>query len=279
MMTVRNLLLTLARAYFALLCCLGGALAQQPNSVAITPVLIDAGVKRGASYTQIYTLSNNTGTRLRFKTSFEDVWYDEKNKRTSGRAGTLPRSASLWVQFSPAEAVVEPRSSVSVKAVITVPETAAGGYYTVPIFAAMPADQLAAGHSQTATATFGLRFRGLMMITTLDASEYNVEIVGGQISPPTAVSELEMQLDLHNRSSTHARVRGAFAILNAAGELAGRGAIEAKRYLPGQRNLLRAGWAGEPPPAGKYTCLITLSYDRVGLEPATLVYEIPFEVK
>lgn len=269
----------LGRTCCALLCCLGAAQAQQPNSVAITPVLIDARVKRGASYTQTYTLSNNTGSRLRFTTSFEDVWYDENNKRTSGRAGTLPRSASLWVQFSPAEAVVEPRSSVTVKAVITVPETAAGGYYTVPIFAAMPVDQPAVGPAQTATATIGLRFRGLMMITTLDASQYNVEITGGQVSPPTAASELKLHLDLHNRGTTHARVRGAFAILNAAGELAGRGAIEAKRYLPGQRNLLQAGWAGVPPPAGKYTCLITLSYDRVGMEPATLVYEIPFEVK
>jgi hypothetical protein len=265
----------------ALLCCFSSAQAQQ-NSVAVTPVSIDAKVKRGASYTQTFTLTNNTGTRLRFQCSVGDIWYDEDNKRMTGRPGTLPRSASLWVQFSPAEVVVEPRSSVVVKAIVTVPQTAAGGYYTMPVFEAMPADQSTGGaappQASTATASIGVRFRGLMTLTTLDASEYNVEILGGQISPPSASAELAIQLDVRNRSTAHVRVRGAFAILNSSGTLAGRGTIQDKRYLPGQRNVLQTGWAGELPP-GKYTSVITLSYDRVGMEPATLVYELPLVVQ
>lgn len=259
--------------------CAGSAPAQE-NSVGVTPASIDAKVTAGASYTQTFTVFNNTGTRLRFECSAEDMWYDEANQRVAGRSGTLPRSASLWVLFSPAEVVVEPHSSAVVMATVSVPKTAAGGYYAVPVFKSMPANDVAttAGASNTATASIGVRFLLLMMFTTREATEYGVEVKGGRITPPGATAELAMELDVVNRSNTHVNLRGAFAILNSSGAMIGRGDIPAKRYLPGQRNLIQAGWAGELPP-GTYTSVITLSYDRVGLSPATVMYELPLIVK
>lgn len=263
-----------------LLVCSGKAQAQKA-SVAITPASIDAKVKRGSSYTQDFTITNNTAARLRFRSSAEDIWYDEQNKRLTGRSGTLPRSASLWMQFSPSEIIVEPNSSAVVKAVVTVPNGVSGSYYTVPVFEGLPADKpVTPGIVQisTATATIGIRFRGLVMLTTDEGSEYNVEIMGGRITPPTASSELEMSLDLRNRGTAHAKVRGAYAILNAAGKLAGRGTIEEKAYLPTQRKNIESRWSGELPP-GNYTSIVTLSYNRVGSDASSLVYEIPFTVK
>ena len=264
----------------ALLVCFSAANAQQA-SVTISPASIDAKVKRGASYTQNFTITNNTAARLIARCSFTDFWYDENNKRLNGRAGTLPRSASLWAQFSPAEIIVEPNSSAVVKAVITVPQSASGGYYTVPNFELNPvAPQAAAGEnfSNVSTAAIGIRFRGLMMFTTEDGAEYNVEIMGGKISPPTISSELEINLDVRNRGTAHAKVRGSFAVLNSSGALAGRGNIDEKRYLPAQRDFIKSRWAGDLPP-GNYTCVVTLSYNRVGLESTSLVYELPFTVK
>ena len=127
-----------------------------------------------------------------------------------------------------------------------------------------------------ATASIGIRFRGLVMLATEDASEYNIEIMGGKASPPTASSPLEMNIDVRNRGIVHARVRGVFAILDAKGVLAGRGKIEDTKCLPGQRNMMKVSWTGELQP-GKYTAVMTLSYERVGMETATLVYELPFE--
>jgi hypothetical protein len=268
-------------ATISLLSCFSIASAQK-ISVAITPASIDAKVSRGASYTQIFTLVNDTGTRLRFKCSVADMWYDESNNRLTGRPGTLQRSASLWVQFSPEEIIVEPHTSGTVTALVTVPNTAAGSYYSVPVFEGMPADPVLADATlakvSTATATFGIRFNGLMMFTTLDASEFNVEIMGGQITPPSASTELAMQLDVRNRSNAHVNVRGAFAILNSSGALAGRGSISERGYLPGQRKMLETQWAGELLP-GTYTAVITLSYDRMGMDAATLVYELPLVVQ
>lgn len=268
-------------AAITLLSCYSTAPAQK-ISVAITPATVDAKVTRGTTYSQKFTLVNDTGTRLRLKCSLADMWYDENNRRVAGLAGTSQRSASLWIKFSQDELIVEAHSSGSVNALVTVPRTAAGSYYSVPVFEAMPADPVIANATQAkvsrANARIGLRFNGLMMLTTLDAAEYNLEIIGGRIAAPTASTELAIELDLRNRGNAHVSVRGAFAILNASGVLVGRGSIEEKRFLPEQKNILPAGWAGELPP-GNYTSVITLSYDRVGMDPATLVYDLPLVVQ
>lgn len=273
---------------FYLLICAGvlwvfsGETRAQSASVAISPASIDAKVKPGASYTQHFTITNNTGEKLRFRCSVEDMWYDETNKRLTGRAGTLPRSASLWTQFTPSEIIIEPRGSATVKAVITIPPTASGSFNTVPVFEGMPIDKPLPADSfiktTTAVATIGIRFRGLMLFTTIQGAEYNIELINGQIQPPTDSREMEINLDLRNRGNAHARVRGSFAVLDAAGKLAGRGNISEKRYLPTQRAILQSQWAGDLPP-GNYIGIVTLSYDRVGLEPTSMVYEIPFTVK
>lgn len=265
-----------------ILSCFSNLQAQstQQGSVSITPASIDAKVKSGSSYTQTFTIRNGTGVRLRFRCSVEDMGYDENNVRLTGRPGTLPRSASLWTQFTPAEVVIEPNSSASVKAVITVPQAVSGSYSTVPVFEGMPADISVPNASQTntATASVGIKFRGLMLFTTEEGAEYNIEIMNGRILPPTASSELELNLGLRNRGTAHARVRGAFAILDSNGKLIGRGNIEEKRYLPTQADSIKGKWSGELP-SGTYISVITLSYNRVGLEPFSLVYELPFTVK
>jgi hypothetical protein len=255
-----------------------GARAQA-QSLGLTPALVEAKVKRGATYTAAFSRGNNTSTRLRFRASTSDYWYDEHNSRITGLPGTLPRSASLWVQFSPVEFIIEANSSTTVKAIITVPSAANGSYYTSPIFEGEPTDApTASRNSGTLTASVAIRFRGLLLLTTEDAADYNVEVMDGSATPPTAATPLEIQLGVRNNGTAHARLRGIFAILNASEHLAGRGRFEEKSFLPGQRGTFRAQWAGELAP-GQYRAIVTLTYDRVGLEPSTLLYELPFEVK
>lgn len=272
---LHRLLILLACSCATLLCGFGqpGAQAQ---SLGIMPAMVDAKVKGGATYTQEYTISNGTSARLRLRCSVGDFWYDEQNRRVDGLPGTLPRSASPWVQFSPAETTIEPQSSVTVKAIITVPAAATGGFYTTPIFEAE--EDLTTRQPGAVSASIKVRIRALMLLATEGSSEYNVEVMGGRAVPPTSSSPLEMQLDLRNRGTAHAGVRGIFAILNAAGVVAGHGRIEEQRYLPGQRATSKARWAGELAP-GHYTAIVTLTYNRAGMEPNSLVSEIPFDVK
>jgi hypothetical protein len=253
-----------------------GAKAQtQKQSLGLTPALVDANVKRGLTYTQNFTVVNNTTTRLRFHCLVSDYWYDaQTNARLTGRPGTLPRSASLWVQFAPEDVIVEPNSSSTVRAIISVPKDASGGYYTIPFFEGEPVEK----PGVKAGANFAVRLGGLLMLATEGASDYAVEVKDGKVQPPTGSSELEIQLDIQNHGTSHVRLRGMFAILDANGKLVGRGRNEEKAYLPGQRDIYKAPWGDDLPP-GHYTAVVTLTYDRAGLEPATLVYEVPFDLK
>jgi hypothetical protein len=275
-------------AALILLICTGSMIGQTqpvtgtPASVAITPASIDTKVKPGASYGQNFSVVNGTNERLKVRMSSEDVWIDEQNNRLSGLPGTLPRSASRWIQFTPAEFIVEPFSTGIVRAMITVPGDAAGSFYTVPIFEVSPAAKAEVKNislgATTARASIGLKFRAMMMLTTETGSEYNVEVMAAKITPPTATSELALTLDLRNRGTAHAGVRGAFAILDAAGNLVGRGSIDEKKILPTQRRAYTANWSGDLLP-GDYTAVVTLSHKRVGGDRASLGREVPFRVK
>jgi hypothetical protein len=275
-MNLHKVSMLFAIIFFAFIYSFCDAIAQA-QTLGITPAFVEAKVKRGATYNKDFTLSNNTKTRLRFRFSVVDYWYDETNQRIDGRPGTLPHSASLWVQFLPKELIVEANSSATVKAIISVPQTASGGYYTRPVFEAEAVEAVVAQQGKV-IAGVAINFRGLMMLTTEDNAEYNVEVLGGQIIPPTSSSPMELSLDLNNRSTSHATMRGVFAIFNAAGELLGRGKIDEKRFLPGERDKLKTTWAGELAP-GRFTAMVTLSYNRAGQEAASMTYELSFEVK
>jgi hypothetical protein len=248
--------------------------ANAKQSLGLTPALVDANVKRGLTYTQNFTVLNNTNTKLRFRCSVSDYWYDDQNRRLLGRPGTLPRSASQWVQFAPEDVIVEPRNSATISAIISVPKDAAGGYYTIPFFEGEPVEK----PTGKAASNFAVRLGGLLMLATEGASEYDVEIKGSKVLPPTGSSELQLQLDVHNQGTSHVRLRGMFALLDSTGKLVGRGRNEEKTYLPGQHGIYQAAW-GDDLAAGHYTAVVTLTYVRAGLEPATLVYELPFDLK
>ncbi len=249
------------------------------QTLGLTPAFIDANIKPGQTYTQEFTISNGTATRLKFQCSTLDYWYDAENKTQFGRPDTLPHSFSTWVVFSPSEVIIEANSSATVKAVISVPKTAIGGYYTIPIFEGEPALSAEETKNQPVSrATFGIRMGGLMMLATEKTSIYDIQVLKSQVAAPTISSPLNISLDVKNSGNTHVRLRGQFAFLDAQGKVVGRGKIEENRFLPEQRYTFNAPWTGSLV-SGKYTALLTLTYDRAGFEPASLVQEIPFEVK
>jgi hypothetical protein len=267
----------LAAAFVASLYLLFGAgAARAGHSVAMTPAFIEASVKRSTTFTRSFTITNGTSTQLRFRASVCDYGNDENNKRVVGRAGTLPRSAAAWVQFSPAETVVDPGTAAAVSVIVTVPATAEGSRYAMCFFEGEPAE--AAPQGSKASTTIRIRLGAPLLLSVAGASKYDVAVLGGEVSPPTGSSELLADLDVINRGDAHARFVGMFAILDGNGRLAGRGRVDEKRFFPGQRDMYRIQWAGELAP-GHYTLIVTLKYDRAGADPGSLLHEIPFDVE
>ena len=86
-----------------------------------------------------------------------------------------------------------------------------------------------------------------------------LEIVTPQVAPQTATTNATVTEELANIGPEPVIVRGVAAILNQPGKLVGRAVFEQRRLLPGERNTLRANYAGTLPP-GKYRVLCSLEY-------------------
>lgn len=267
--------LIIGSIFTGLLLYAGASDAFAGQSVAIAPAFAEATVKRGATFSQKFTITNGTGTRLRFTTSVEDYWNDASNTRVTGRAGTLPHSAAAWVQFSSVEIKVEPGTSSIITVLISVPLTATGGNYAMCFFRGDPVDEVT--RDANSSANIAIRLGAPLLLSVEGASVYDVAVLATRVSAPTSNSEFEADLEVINRGDAHARLDGMFAILDASGRLAGRGRVEEKRYFPGQHDTSRIRWAGELAP-GAYTIVVSLRYDRAGAQPGSLQVEVPFEV-
>ena len=250
------------------------AAAQKP-SLGVTPAMVVANVTPGKTFVQEYTLANNSADYVRFRCTLGDYWYDENNAPLLAAPNTLERTAAAWIQFTPSEVVAKPRSSVTIKAVISIPETAAGGFYATPFFEGEAVD--ATGKDARASSSIAVRIGGLMMLATEKKSEYALEIAAAKVAPPTEFSEFELTLDTLNRGNVHAFLKGAFAILDERGKLVGQGRIANHVLMPGQRRAFKENWGGQLL-SGEYTVVSTLSYDRAGLTAATLVNETKFKI-
>ncbi|MBC7796639.1 MAG: hypothetical protein H7Z37_07190 [Pyrinomonadaceae bacterium] len=249
-------------------------------SLGVAPAIVIANVKPGKTFTQEFTLANGSDGYVRFRCSLGDYWFDKDNAPVLASAGTLERSASPWIQFTPSEVLIAPQSSVVVKAVISIPQNAVGGYYSMPFFegeAAEPPNSVASKGEIRAVSSIALRIGGLIMLSTEKDSDYNIEIVNGKATPPTDSTELELTLDVINRGNVHAYLKGLFAILDDKGQLVGQGKIEDRMAMPSQSRTLKGIWSGDLPP-GDYTVLSTISFERAGLAPMSLVNEVPLKV-
>ena len=263
----------------------GVLLAQNPpvpapprnGGLGVAPAVIEVAGKRGTTVAQTFTLDNSTSARVRFRCKTGDFWYDADNQLTFAPAGTKERSAALWVQFSPAEIIAEPNSSVTVKALVTIPTNARGGYYLTPIFEGEAAPRTENDAPEAGKAALAIELTGLMLVAVEDASDYRIEISQGDVTPPSATAEMSVTLNVANRGLSHTRMRGVFALLDKGGKIVGRGNTDTRTILPGQQLKLSGSWAGTLP-VGSYTALVTLTYLRAGQTPTTLVKELPFTV-
>ena len=274
--------------YLFLICFLvSSSIAQEQNKVSarkpslgITPALVVAKIEAGKTFTQSFTLANSSDTYVRFRCSLGDYWYDTKYAPVMAQLGTQERTASPWIQFVPAEIIIPPQSSAVVKAIISVPNNAAGGYYAMPFFEGEAVEKPTDPNSTIeakAISSIAISIGGLIVLSTEKNSNYDIEITKSKVLPPTDVSELELSLDFINRGNVHAFIKGVFAILNEKGDLVGQGKVEDRMILPGQHRSVFGHWSGTLP-AGNYTILSTISYERVGQQPASLVDETVLKV-
>jgi len=206
------------------------------------------------------------------KASVMDFWYNPQNEKVFAPAGSLPRSASNWIEFVPRNFTVPAHGTAKVKVTVTPPIGTAGGYYAVLFLESKP-ELVREASPQSKALYANVRLGSLLLLTAAKTEQERIQVSDAVLSSPAENRNLNLKFLLRNDSNTHLFPQPRLAVLDANNKVVARAESDAKRFLPGQKDWIEVPWAGALPP-GNYKAILTLLYGRNKL----YTQEFPFAV-
>lgn len=115
----------------------GVALAD--TSMDVTPLRIQVHANPGTEYTDAVQVTNSGKEPLRLRAYLKDWYLDEIGTPVFRQAGSLPRTASLWVEVAPSDLLIHPGETEFVRFTIQVPPDAMEcGFHTALLLETLP---------------------------------------------------------------------------------------------------------------------------------------------
>src|SRR5580765_246171 len=253
----------------AFLTALAGRAPAQ--SLGLAPGEVRETFKPGVPFQFDLSTVNSGDTAVDMHVEITDLWFDEKNEKVFSSPGTSPRSAANWIQFVPDHFEVGPHGTQKMKAIVTPPADAKGGYYAVLFVQSKP--QLSFPKNDGKGVFTSMRIGCLVLLRAETTEEYKVELSVVKVTPPAETHSLSVDFDLLNSSNTHVFPVARVAVLDANRKLVGKGEGDEKRFLPGQKNSMHVEWAGKLPP-GAYTALLTIAYGEDRIETQQIAFNV-----
>ena len=237
--------------------------AARAQSVGLAPAQIEQKFKPGVPFQFDLATANNGTSPVEMDVQITDLWYDENNQKVFSSPGTSPRSAANWIQFVPEHFEVPGSATQKMKAIVTPPADAKGGYYAVLFVKSKPVPSF--NDSKEAKTVFtNMRIGCLVLLRAEGTEDFKIQISNTKLVPPTANQGLTLDFDVANTGNTHVFPLARLAVLDANHKLVAKAESEVKRFLPGQKNSLHVEWTGNLVP-GNYTAVLSVTYgdDRV----------------
>ncbi|WP_027481419.1 hypothetical protein [Deinococcus pimensis] len=231
--------------------------ASAQGSVGLDPSVARFSATPGTSVTQTVGIFNPTDqkVKLRVLAYLVDVDMNDVGQLSFPKAGTLPDSASRWIQVSPSEVTLEGRNRAEIRYTVTVPAgTKPGTYSSVLMFEAENPNP----GSKTELARVSVRV-GHGIFVNVDPITVKGEISGiFYEAPQTENGFLSLAVQYHNGGSGAAMVEGYVELRDDQGRSVAKLPLERTLSLPGRSTMLRLRWAG-PAKKGQYTALVVLN--------------------
>ena len=243
------------------------------QTLALAPAQIVEDFKPGVPFEYALTVENKGSQATELHVQITDFWYNEKNEKLFNAPGTSPRSAANWIQFVPDKFEVAAGSAQKLKAVITPPADARGGYYAVLFVESKPI--ATEKQTQDGRQIFtNMRLGCLVLLTAKGTETYNVNLDDLKLTPPSDTQALQLTFSVDNKSNTHVFPQAKLAVLNPGHKLVAKAESDAKRFLPGQKDAMKVEWNGELNP-GDYTAVLSLVYSGSHVETRQIAFTIP----
>jgi len=241
------------------------------QSLGLAPAQVVEKFKPGVPFEFDLSTVNSGETPVDMHVEITDFWYDEKNEKVFSSPGTSPRSAANWIQFVPDHFEVAAHGSQKMKAIITPPADARGGYYAVLFVQSKP--QLSFPKGDGKGVSTSMRIGCLVLLRAESTEEYKIELSNVKLTPPAEAHGLSVDFDLLNASNTHVFPVARVAVLDSSRKLVAKAESVEKRFLPGQKNSMHVEWAGKLP-AGNYTALLTVAYGEDRIETQQIAFSV-----
>jgi hypothetical protein len=248
-----------------------GCLPARAQSLGLAPAQVVEKFKPGVPFQFDLSTVNSGDTPVDMHVEITDFWYDEKNEKVFSSPGTSPRSAANWIQFVPDHFEVGPHGTQKMKAIVTPPADAKGGYYAVLFVQSKP--QLSFPKNDGKGVFTSMRIGCLVLLRAETTEDYKVEVSNVKVTPPAEAHGLRVDFDLLNSSNTHVFPVARVAVLDANRKLVAKAESEEKRFLPGQKNSMHVEWAGKLPP-GNYTAVLTVAYGEDHIETQQVAFSV-----
>ena len=243
------------------------------QSIALAPAQIVTDFKPGVPFDYELNVANNGSEAVELHVQITDFWYNDKNEKLFNAPGTSPRSAANWIQFVPERFEVAPGATQKMKAVITPPTDARGGYYAVLFVESKPV--ITNKQTEDGKRIFtNMRIGCLVLLTAKGSEAYNLSIDNLKLSPPSNDQALRLSFLVDNESNTHVFPLARLAILSPDHKLVAKAESEMKRFLPGQKDEMKVDWNGELP-TGDYTAVLSLVYGGNRVETRQVAFTVP----
>jgi hypothetical protein len=245
----------------------GPALAHA-QSLGLAPAQVVQTFKPGVPFEIELTTANNGDAPVEMSVEITDFWYNDKNEKVFNAPGTSPRSAANWIQFVPEHFNVAAHGSQKMRAIVTPPSDAKGGYYAVLFVKSKP--QLSFDKSTDGKSVFtNMRIGCLVLLEAQKTEQYKMSVSDLKITPPSENHGLQLSFDIANQGNTHIFPLPRLAILDSHHKLVAKAEADPKRFLPGQKDSMHVDWAGALDP-GKYTAVLTIAYGENSIDTETM---------
>src|SRR3954463_8631011 len=243
------------------------------QSVGLAPAQIVSDFKPGVPFEQELSVANNGSEAVELHVQITDLWYNDKNEKVFPAPGTSPRSAANWIQFVPERFTVRAGGSQKMKAIITPPVDARGGYYAVLFVESKPV--LTNKQTEDGKRVFtNMRIGCLVLLPGKNTEASNGGLDDLKLVPPSASQGLKLTFSLDNESNTHVFPQARLALLSSDRKLIGKAESEMKRFLPGQKDAMNVEWNGELS-VGDYTAVLSLLYGGTHVETRQIAFTVP----
>lgn len=240
----------------------------QAQSIALAPGQVRQEFKPGVPFQIELASANQSDEPVEMNVQITDLWYNEKNEKVFSTPGTSPRSAANWIQFVPEHFEIPPHGTQKMRAVVTPPADAQGGYYAVLFVQSTP--KMTFDKTKDGKTVFtNVRVGCLVMLAAEKTEQYKIAVSNVNLTPPAANQSLDVSFDVLNAGNVHIFPVARVAIMDSSRKLVAKAESEAKRLLPGQKDSMRVGWTGSLP-AGDYTAILTVAYGEDRIETQQL---------